>query len=161
MPETSSLFWRAVVAFLALPTVIAFLIPWLLVPSHRSFHPIAIPVLAGGTALLLWCVRLFYVAGRGTLAPWAPPKHLVITGLYRISRNPMYVAVLLILVGWAFAFRTVNLWVYAAVVAIGFHLRIVFYEEPWLARTHGAAWQAYRARVPRWFGWPVIGRAGR
>ena len=62
----------------------------------------------------------------------------------------MYIAVLLILCGWVTMFASRTLWVYAAFVAIGFHLRVVFGEEPWLARAHGAEWAAYRARVPRW-----------
>ena len=100
--------------------------------------------------LLLWCVRDFYVVGRGSLAPWSPPKNLVTTGLYRFTRNPMYVAVLTILCGWALYFDSRTLWTYAAIVAIAFHLRVIYGEEPWLARTHGEAWIAYRAKVPRW-----------
>jgi protein-S-isoprenylcysteine O-methyltransferase Ste14 len=153
VPVSSGLFWRAVLAFLALPTMVAFIVPWLLLPDTWQFHLVAIPVLVVGTVLLLWCVRDFYVAGRGTLAPWAPPKHLVTVGLYRVSRNPMYVAVLLILVGWALGFQSLGLWIYAGCIAIAFHVRVVTYEEPWLARTHGPEWETYRARVPRWLGW--------
>ena len=144
------LFWRALFAFLALPGVVAFLVPWLLHPTGTPFHMIALPVLAIGIFLLLWCVRDFYVAGRGSLAPWAPPKNLVTVGLYRISRNPMYVAVLIILCGWALAFPSLALWIYTGAIAIAFHLRVVLGEEPWLARAHGKAWQDYRARVRRW-----------
>src|SRR4051812_32435188 len=111
-----------------------------------------LPIVGVGTALLLWCVRDFYVAGRGTLAPWAPPKHLVVVGLYRVSRNPMYVAVLIVLIGWGLVFSSRALAIYAAVVALAVHLRVVTYEEPWLARTFGAEWLAYRRRVPRWLG---------
>jgi protein-S-isoprenylcysteine O-methyltransferase Ste14 len=99
---------------------------------------------------LLWCVRDFYVSGRGTLAPWDPPRRVVAVGLYRYSRNPMYVGVTLMLLGWATAFAVPGLFVYAAVVAVGFHLRVVLGEEPWLARTHGAEWDEYARRVPRW-----------
>lgn len=152
MTQASGLFWRALLAFLALPTVVAFLVPWLLRPAAAAFHPTALAVVGVGTVLLLWCVRDFYVAGRGTLAPWAPPKHLVTLGLYRVSRNPMYVAVLVILGGWALGYESRALWGYAAAVAVAFHLRVVTYEEPWLARTFGAEWLAYRARVPRWVG---------
>jgi protein-S-isoprenylcysteine O-methyltransferase Ste14 len=102
--------------------------------------------------LLLWTVRDFYVAGRGTLAPWAPPTELVVVGLYRFSRNPMYIAVVLVLVGWAVGFRSWLLGAYAVAIAIGFHLRVVFGEEPWLARTHGEKWSRYQERVPRWLG---------
>ena len=146
------LFWRAVIAFLVLPGIVAFVVPILLRPSNAHFRAAGIPVFAVGAALLLWCVRDFYVTGRGSLAPWSPPVHLVRVGLYRVSRNPMYVAVLLILSGWGVGFATPALWIYALIVAVAFHLRVVFYEEPWLARTHGDEWAAYRARVPRWLG---------
>ena len=107
-----------------------------------------------GVALLLWTVRDFYVAGRGTLAPWAPPEELVVVGLYRISRNPMYIAVILVLAAWAIGFHSRSLAVYAAVVAVAFHLRVVLGEEPWLARTHHEKWSRYKAQVPRWIGFP-------
>ena len=103
-----------------------------------------------GALLLLWCVRDFYVTGRGTLAPWDPPKNLVATGLYKYSRNPMYIAVTLILIGWAMAFRSQTLWMYAAVVAVLFHIRVVFFEERFLRNTHGEAFTKYKAKVPRW-----------
>src|SRR5436305_1603189 len=138
-------FWRAVIAFLVLPGTIAFLVPLLLRPGAGRIHGIGIPFLVTGIGLLLWCVRDFYVAGRGTLAPWAPPERLVIVGLYRLSRNPMYIAVLIILCGWAMTFMSRVLWIYAAFVAVAFHLRVIFGEEPWLARTHGAEWLTYRA----------------
>lgn len=152
MPESRNLFWRALFAFLALPGMVAFVVPWLLRPRPTEFRAAGLPVLAAGIVLLLWCVRDFYVAGRGTLAPWSPPTNLVVVGLYRWSRNPMYIAVLTILSGWAIAFGSRGLWTYAAVMAIAFHLRVVLFEEPWLARTHSDAWDDYRARVPRWFG---------
>jgi protein-S-isoprenylcysteine O-methyltransferase Ste14 len=104
-----------------------------------------------GVIGLLWCVRDFYVSGKGTLAPWAPPRVLVDVGLYRYSRNPMYVSVMLILLGWAAAFRSRGLLLYALAVLAAFHLRVVFGEEPWLARTHGERWQQYARRVRRWF----------
>lgn len=142
---------RAVVAFLALPGTVAFVVPVLLARGEgHPFNGLGLIPLVIGTFLLLWCVRDFFVAGKGTLAPWTPPKHLVTIGLYRYSRNPMYVAVSLILLGWAWCFESSTLLVYALVVVLGFHLRVVWGEEPWLARTHGQEWQRYRARVPRW-----------
>jgi protein-S-isoprenylcysteine O-methyltransferase Ste14 len=144
---------RAILAFLILPGTFAFLVPlFLLAPGGPktfidawAFIPLAI-----GFGLLLWCVREFYAAGRGTLAPWAPPQHLVETGPYRFSRNPMYIAVLLLLCGWAVGFRSGTLAIYAIAVVFAFHLRVVFYEEPWLARAHGERWTIYKAHVPRW-----------
>jgi len=148
------MFWRALLAFLALPGVVAFAVPagWL-VADGRTHVEQPLGLLVGGLGVvgLLRCVRDFYVAGRGTLAPWAPPQSLVVVGLYRYSRNPMYVAVLLILLGWAWSFGSAGLGIYAAGVAVAFHLRVVLGEEPWLSRTHGQAWADYASRVRRWF----------
>ena len=148
------MFARAVIAFLALPGVVALLIPALLgmreLSAGGGFNVGGIAPLLAGFTLLLWCVFDFYVAGKGTLAPWSPPRHLVTTGLYRHSRNLMYIAVTLMLGGWAVSFWSAALATYAVLVLLGFHLRVVFGEEPWLARTHGRQWQEYRSRVPRW-----------
>jgi protein-S-isoprenylcysteine O-methyltransferase Ste14 len=147
-------FPAAVLAFLLLPGSVAFAVPLLLL-APTTAEPFTISgtaLVAVGTVLLLWCVRNFYVAGKGTLAPWAPPQHLVTTGPYRVSRNPMYVAVLIILCGWAIGFRSLALTSYAVVVAIAFHLRVAFGEEPWLAHRYGEQWLRYKATVPRWFG---------
>jgi protein-S-isoprenylcysteine O-methyltransferase Ste14 len=140
-------------AFLAMPTMVAFGIPvWI---GASAGHPVlhlmpAVALLCLGTLLLLWCVREFYVSGRGTLAPWDPPKHLVTSGPYRISRNPMYIGVVTILAGWCTLWGSRTLVIYAVLVAIGFHLRVLLFEEPWAARRFGSEWDAYRVRVPRW-----------
>jgi protein-S-isoprenylcysteine O-methyltransferase Ste14 len=147
------MFARALLAFLALPGIVAIAVPvaWLYSGGDTTLvHPLGLVPLLAGMGALLWCVRDFYVSGRGTLAPWAPPAHLVVVGLYRYSRNPMYLAVTLILLGWAISFGSRGLLVYAAAVAVAFHLRVVLAEEPWLAQKHGAAWQEYSGRVPRW-----------
>jgi protein-S-isoprenylcysteine O-methyltransferase Ste14/pimeloyl-ACP methyl ester carboxylesterase len=144
---------RALLAFALLPGVVAVVVPLLLSwPALREgpFNWIALTLLVPGTGLLVWCVRDFYVRGKGTLAPWAPPRHLVDTGPYRVSRNPMYVAVSLILIGWAIGFASRALFLYALVVMVAFHLRVVVNEEPWLARTHRELWTRYASRVPRW-----------
>ena len=144
---------RALLAFLALPGIIAFVVPlWLIAPrtQYASFRVAGLVLLIPGLVLLLWCVRDFYVSGRGTLAPWDPPRRLVITGPYRFSRNPMYVAVFLVLAGWAAGFHSIALSVYAVMVLAAFHLRVVLGEEPWLSRTHGEAWAEYSRAVPRW-----------
>jgi protein-S-isoprenylcysteine O-methyltransferase Ste14 len=147
---------RALIAFLALPGVVAFLLPLLIVGSITTgrFGLGGLLPLIAGVIVLSWCVRDFYVAGKGTLAPWDPPRQLVSVGLYRFSRNPMYVGVLLILIGWTAGFQTRALLIYTISVALMFHLRVVLYEEPWLARTFGDEWSRYRSRVPRW----IVGR---
>jgi protein-S-isoprenylcysteine O-methyltransferase Ste14 len=149
------MFLRALFAFIAMPGIVAFAIPavWLWRRNQLSLeHPLGLLLLAVGTAGLLWCVRDFYVEGKGTLAPWAPPQELVVVGLYRYSRNPMYVCVLLTLLGWAASFASMGLFTYTLLVAIAFHLRVVLGEEPWLSQTHGASWQIYKRQVPRWVG---------
>jgi protein-S-isoprenylcysteine O-methyltransferase Ste14/pimeloyl-ACP methyl ester carboxylesterase len=144
---------RAILAFLALPGVVAFAIPLtLLWPSVRTDPPRLAGLLpfGAGVALLLWATRDFLVRGRGTLAPWDPPRTLVVSGPYRYSRNPMYVAVVGILVGWSLAYRSFTLATYALVVMVLFHLRVVLAEEPFLARTQRDEWARYRSRAPRW-----------
>jgi protein-S-isoprenylcysteine O-methyltransferase Ste14/pimeloyl-ACP methyl ester carboxylesterase len=153
MPRPSHRFARALVAFLALPGLVGFVVPLLLAGEDDGFKPFeaigAVPLVAG-TALLLWCVREFFVTGKGTLAPWDPPRHLVTSGPYRYTRNPMYVAGTLMLIGWAVGFQS---WIhagYAAAMAAALAVRVVLAEEPFLARTHRDAWTKYRTRVPRW-----------
>jgi protein-S-isoprenylcysteine O-methyltransferase Ste14 len=150
------LFLRALLAFLALPGIVAFLVPLMVLrapdETWRTFRPAGLLALLPGLLLLFLCVREFYVAGKGTLAPWEPPRHLVVSGPYRLSRNPMYVAVLLVLIGWAVGFWSGTLAVYAAAFVVIFHLRVILAEEPFLADIHGEAWHTYKGRVPRWFG---------
>ena len=152
----NGLFVRALLAFLTLPGTVAFVIPlFLITPASRRHwvEPWGLLPLGLGFIVLGLTVREFYVAGRGTLAPWSPPRTLVTSGLYRYSRNPMYVGVLLILGGWAVGLESRPLAVYATGVAVAFHLRVLLHEEPFLTRTHGQAWTTYRARVGRWLGW--------
>jgi protein-S-isoprenylcysteine O-methyltransferase Ste14 len=148
------LFARALLAFLALPGVVAFLLPWWIVATDprrgEGWGLLGGAVAVVGAVVLLWCVRDFYVAGKGTLAPWDPPRHLVVVGLYRFTRNPMYIGVLTLVVGWSLLFGSWRLAVYAVVLAVGFHLRTILYEEPRLAAQFGADWERYRSAVPRW-----------
>jgi len=147
--------WRATLAFAACPGTVAYAVPigWALLSHWHARYPSGgTGLILVGTTLLLKCVREFYVAGRGTLAPWSPPQRLVTTGLYRFSRNPMYVAVILILAGWAVLFAERELTIYALAVACAFHLRVVLAEEPFAARVFGEEWRTYRARTPRWVG---------
>jgi protein-S-isoprenylcysteine O-methyltransferase Ste14 len=142
---------KALAAFLALPGVVAFAIPlWLLRRPDRTVYAPGLLVVALGAVVLLRCVRDFYAAGKGTLAPWSPPVHLVTIGLYHYSRNPMYLGVLTILFGWAATFWSRGHLVYALAFVVIFHVRVIAFEEPWLAETHGDGWRQYRARVPRW-----------
>lgn len=144
---------RALLAFIALPGLVAIVVP----PIIASLDPWRVgparpglAVMAAGAFVLVWCVRDFFVAGRGTLAPWDPPKSLVLVGLYRHTRNPMYVGVLVLVLGWAMTLGSPALGGYAILLAVAFHLRVLIHEEPWLASQFGPQWHAYAAAVPRW-----------
>jgi protein-S-isoprenylcysteine O-methyltransferase Ste14 len=144
---------RAVIAFLSLPGVFAGLVPaWLVSLDAHRYHgsPIGFVLVGLGLFLLLWCVKDFFCSGRGTLAPWDPLGRLVVVGLYRFVRNPMYLAVVTLLLGWGLAAGSRLLIGYAGVLAIAFHLRVVYFEEPWLRRTFGDQWTVYSAAVRRW-----------
>jgi protein-S-isoprenylcysteine O-methyltransferase Ste14 len=147
------LFLRALISFLVLPGTFAGLIPaWIVSADRGRGHALifgAVP-LGIGIVMLLWCVRDFYVAGRGTLAPWDPPKRLVIVGLYRYTRNPMYVGISILLTGWSLLAASPLLAGYTVILAIAFHLRVVQYEEPRLKEQFGEDWATYAATVPRW-----------
>jgi len=145
------LLFRAIVAFLVLPGMVAFAVPFAWIGSaHPQLHFMGLIPLISGTALLLWCVREFYISGRGTLAPWAPPQQLVVSGPYRYSRNPMYVSVALILFGWALLYWSKSLVVYLIGVLVAFHFRVLLAEEPAAIRRFGEDWKAYRDRTSRW-----------
>jgi protein-S-isoprenylcysteine O-methyltransferase Ste14 len=147
------MFLRALLAFLVLPGVVAFIMPPVLalIDPWRTgvFLPGALLVLLG-MVLLLWCVRDFYVSGKGTLAPWDPPTKLVVVGLYRHMRNPMYLGVIILVVGWSVLLTSPVLMCYALILAVGFHIRVLTHEEPWLESQFGSEWRRYRSEVGRW-----------
>lgn len=119
------------------------------VPAGATRWLGALVVLAGA-CVYGWCVWDFATFGRGTPAPIDAPNKLVVRGLYRYTRNPMYVGVLTVVAGWALLFRSPLLLIYAAVVATCFRSFVVLYEEPHLARVFGAEYEEYKRRVGRW-----------
>lgn len=143
---------RALAAATVLPGIVAFAVPVMLARSADGppFLWPALVALAPGVALLAWCIREFAVAGRGTLAPWDPPRQLVTSGPYAVSRNPIYLAVTLIVSGWAIGFQSWRVLIFAAAAMAAFHLHVVLLEEPRLARTYREHWDRYAARTPRW-----------
>lgn len=147
------MFFRAFTAFLLLPGVFALLVPPLIArldPWRAESWLFGLAIMALGASMLLWCVRDFYVSGKGTLAPWSPPRQLVVVGLYRHCRNPMYLGVLTLVAGWALVLGSVFVGAYAVVLALAFHLRVLLHEEPWLRSRFPKSWPAYVAAVPRW-----------
>ena len=120
-------------------------------PAQRPVYTLAGGVLlAVGGAVYLWCLWDFASTGRATPAPIDPPKHLVVRGLYRYTRNPMYVGVVGMIFGWALSFRALPIAIYGLSVAAFFHLFVVFYEEPHLRRAFGSSYEEYCLRVSRW-----------
>jgi len=107
-------------------------------------------VIVAGFTLALWCWGVFGAIGRGTPAPFDPPRHLVVRGPYRYVRNPMYIGGLMMVVGQAMIFGSVALLEYAIVVWFIAHLLVVLYEEPALKRSFGSAYSEYRSQVRRW-----------
>ncbi|MBI1765814.1 MAG: isoprenylcysteine carboxylmethyltransferase family protein [Acidobacteria bacterium] len=105
-----------------------------------------------GAAIYLQCAWDFTFTGKGTPAPIDPPKELVARGLYRYTRNPMYVGVLSVLLGEAWWWAAKELLAYAALVALLFYCFVILYEEPVLRRQFGAAYEKYCQTVPRWLG---------
>jgi len=148
------------VFFVLAPGVVAGLVPWWLTGWQvRSLPAWWLPLrlagvvlLVAGTAVLVQAFARFVVEGLGTPAPVAPTRELVVGGLYRYVRNPMYLAVLAAIVGQALALGQPVLLPYAAVVAAAFGAFVHWYEEPTLARQFGDRYQAYRRAVPGW--WP-------
>lgn len=113
-----------------------------------------------GAAAVIDCFARFALEGRGTPAPVLPTEHLVVSGLYRHVRNPMYCGVVSLILGQALLFGSAELLLYAALVWIGFHAFVVFYEEPTLRARHGAEYQTYCGEVRRWWPRPGAWRGG-
>ncbi len=148
------LFLKNLTFTLLVPGTVAGYLPWSFVRNvaltDSPWIFLAGIFFVAGMSVYLWCVYDFAVTGRGTPAPIDEPKFLVIRGLYQYVRNPMYVGVLMVLVGWSVLYRTQNLLIYSLVVATVFHLFVVIYEEPHLRRVFGDAYTAYQSKVGRW-----------
>jgi protein-S-isoprenylcysteine O-methyltransferase Ste14 len=149
--------------FLLAPGVVGGFIPWW-ITRWQMRQPIAawlplLPLRAAGLVLLAISVPVlvhafwrFTVEGLGTPAPVAPTERLVVGGLYRYVRNPMYLAVLGTIVGQALLLAQFGLLIYAGVILTAFVTFVRWYEEPTLTRQFGAEYEAYRRAVPGW--WP-------
>jgi protein-S-isoprenylcysteine O-methyltransferase Ste14 len=154
MARACSLIIRNLVFTVAVPGLGGALVPWWILTRHgHTPSPVAweaVPVIAAGTALYAWCVWNFAAVGRGTPGPWDAPRRVVAAGPYRWVRNPIYIAALLIVLGEAWLFMSLPLLSYAGAMAIFFHLFVIGYEEPALARRFDSTYLAYRHAVPRW-----------
>ncbi|PYL49317.1 MAG: isoprenylcysteine carboxyl methyltransferase [Verrucomicrobia bacterium] len=125
-------------------------------------EPNSAPQIAGmivssiGTVIALWCIFTFVFVGKGTPAPFDPPRRLVIRGPYRFVRNPMYIGAVLVLAGLAIFYQSISVAIYAGLFLLAAHIFVVAYEEPTLRRTFGQEYDAYCVRVRRW--WPAADR---
>lgn len=136
------------------PGTVAVYIPLLLTRGQSPASGLAsvpgILLIALGAGMYCWCVWDFATFGRGTPLPLDAPKRLVVRGLYRYTRNPMYVSVLTVLTGWTILFRSPLLVVCTLGVALVVHLFVIYYEEPKLGTLFGQEYDAYCRRVGRW-----------
>ncbi|HLK19588.1 MAG TPA: isoprenylcysteine carboxylmethyltransferase family protein [Bryobacteraceae bacterium] len=154
MRRISAIFGSAIFFVLA-PCTVAGLIPWWL--SHWRLEPGWMPVrilgavlILAGLPILLDSFARFAIQGLGTPAPVFPTKHLVVTGWYRYVRNPMYVAVVSIILGQALLFANVPVLEYGAAAWLIMHLFVIAYEEPTMRATFGDEYREFSANVPRW-----------
>jgi protein-S-isoprenylcysteine O-methyltransferase Ste14 len=148
----------SVLFFVAAPVVVAGLVPWWIMrwefqPAFLGFEVtrvIGVMLIIAGVPGLVDSFARFALQGLGTPAPIAPTQNLVVTGLYRYVRNPIYIALVSVTVGQALLFGDGRLLWYGAVVWLAFHLFVVLYEEPTLRLKFGTEYETFRANVPRW-----------
>jgi protein-S-isoprenylcysteine O-methyltransferase Ste14 len=141
--------------FASAPGVVAGVVPWGLTgwdaePASAPAQVLGVALIAAGAAVLLHAFARFVREGVGTPAPIAPTQHLVVGGLYRWIRNPMYVAVVTCVMGQALLLSREVLWVYALGLMALFFAFVRGYEEPTLSRQFGSEYEAYRRAVPGW-----------
>ena len=148
------LFLKIALFTLVVPGAVAVLVPLLLggdrTVAGGAWLGLAVCLFALGVALYVRAVWDFAVLGKGTPAPIDAPKRLVVRGIYRYSRNPLYIAMLTLIAGWAALFGTAVLLAYAAGLFVLYSLFIRFHEEPRLAREFGEEYAAYTQQVGRW-----------
>jgi protein-S-isoprenylcysteine O-methyltransferase Ste14 len=146
------------VFLLLAPGTVAGLVPywisrWRMQPALLGSPASRLPglvLVAAGLAVLLDSFARFALRGGGTPAPILPPRHLVATGLYRHVRNPMYVALVSMIVGQGLVLGDLRVASYGAFVWLAFHLFVLGYEEPTLRHGFGAEYERFYANVPRW-----------
>lgn len=148
----------SVAFFVVAPGTVAGLVPWLLtwwemrdpMPGWIVARVLGVLLIAAGLVVVVHAFYRFVVEGLGTPLPAAAPKHLVVGGFYRHVRNPMYVAVLAVVLGQALLLAQWNLVVYAAIVWAVTASFVRYYEEPHLLHEFGADYDTYRHAVPAW-----------
>jgi len=148
----------SVIFLLVAPGTVAGLVPWWISRwqmqaaflGFPGFRVLGVFLIAAGLPVLLDSFTRFALQGLGTPAPVAPPERLVVSGLYRYVRNPMYVGVTGVIFGQALLFGDVRVLQYGAIVWVTFHLWVMGYEEPALRRKFGSEYERYCGNVRRW-----------
>lgn len=123
---------------------------WRMAPAPWPLRALGVALIGAGAGLLIACFARFALVGRGTPAPIAPPDRLVVTGAYAHVRNPMYVAIVTLILGLAALLADLRLVGYAALVWVVSHAFVLAYEEPTLRRSFPDDYAAFFAAVPRW-----------
>lgn len=151
------LWLKTIFLTLLVPGVACFLVPYLIVkPSGLHLIPslalrfFGILLIVLGVYGFSWVSQAFVRFGRGTPAPFDPPKEFVARGLYRFVRNPMYIGAVTVILGEALLFASWHLLIYAAAVLAMLHFFVVLYEEPSLSKRFGEPYRQYLLNVPRW-----------
>jgi protein-S-isoprenylcysteine O-methyltransferase Ste14 len=140
------------------PGIVAGYVPWRIcgwsieapLLGTYWFRLVGMSLIAMGLPLLLDSFARFALQGLGTPAPIFPTRHLVVTGLFQYVRNPMYVAVVMLILGQGLFFGSARVVEYGIAVWVGFHLFVLIYEEPTLRKTYGPQYEEFCANVPRW-----------
>lgn len=154
------MFWRLIktaIFTVVVPGTVAIYVPQTLrdrvAADHVSssvFSGVSLVLFLCGAAIYLWCAWDFAVQGLGTPAPIDAPRVLVVKGLYRFTRNPMYVGVTAMIAGQAGYYRSASIGIYLLIVLLAFHTFVRLYEEPTLRRLFGEQYEGYCRTVPRW-----------
>lgn len=150
----------SLVWFVLAPVMVGGVVPWWITqwsgsaPGLDARDVVGAVLVVVGALVVTVCFVQFVVEGRGTPMPAAPTESLVVSGIYRYVRNPMYVGVGAVIAGQALAFQSWGCLAWFAVVALAFAGFVHGYEQPTLSRTHGESYDRYRRAVPGW--WPRV-----
>jgi protein-S-isoprenylcysteine O-methyltransferase Ste14 len=140
------------------PGIVAGYVPWRICRWHveapllgiSSLRLVGVLLIAAGLTVLSDSFARFALQGLGTPAPIFPTRHLVVSGLFRYVRNPMYIAVVSLILGQGLFFGSLLILEYGVAVFVGFYLFVLIYEEPTLLKSYGREYEEFSANVPRW-----------
>jgi len=155
MPPALGPILKTLLFTIFVPGFVTVYVPYILLghiyrPSHGPLAWMGVLSILGGACIYFCCAWEFAVRGFGTPAPIAPTKFLVVSGLHRYVRNPMYIGVLLVILGQAALFDAPRVAEYGCLCVLVAHIFVLLYEEPTLHRQFGESYEQYLRTVPRW-----------